>query len=50
MTIMLITIGSFLITFPFILWMEKNAIRNEELQGIKDWHNFRTTLDKGNKK
>ena len=50
MTIILITIASVLLGFPFIFWLEKNSIKNEDLQGIEDWHNFRTTLDnKGNK-
>jgi len=50
MTIAIITIGSVLLGLPFIFWLEKNSIKNEDLQGIEDWHNFRTALDnKGNK-
>ena len=49
MIIAILTIASFLIGFPFILWLEKNAIKHEDLQGIEEWHNFRTALDKGNK-
>jgi len=50
MTIALITIASVLLGFPFIFWLERNSIKHEDLQGIEDWHNFRTTLDnKGNK-
>ena len=49
MSIILITIASVFLGFPFILWLENNAMKHEELQGIEDWHNFRTALDKEKK-
>ena len=46
MTIIIITIIAFLLGLPFIFWLEKNSIKNEDLQGIEDWHNFKKALKK----
>jgi hypothetical protein len=32
--------------FFFILWLETRANRNDEFISVKDWHNFRTAMDK----
>ena len=41
---------SVLISMPLILWLERNAIKHEDIDSqIQEWHNFRKALDKGAK-
>ena len=46
----LVAFISVLIAMPLILWLERNAIKHEDIDSqIQDWHNFRKALDKGAK-
>jgi len=44
MLTILAIIGITIIVLPFLLWLDRNSITQDEFQSIEDWHNFRKAL------
>jgi len=49
MTLLLIIFAMTIIFLPVMLWLDDRYTTSQETQSIKDWHNFKTAMEKKSK-
>jgi len=49
MTLLLIIFAMTIIFLPVMLWLDDRYTTFQETQSIKDWHNFKTAMERKSK-
>jgi hypothetical protein len=49
MTLLLIIFAMTIIFLPVMLWLDDRYTTSQENQSIKDWHNFKTAMERKSK-
>jgi hypothetical protein len=46
MTLILVLVATTIILLPIMFWLDDRYTTSEENQAIKEWHNFKTAMER----